>query len=172
MRHNLLPMSKTILSVICISVLFFSCSKQVRTPVAANTIKADFDGVTQSFPMKARALLSVATEDHEVPYAISIDGTDDDQRVSHSISIVINSDVPVAPRTYLYNCKDYRQSTNVIYQENPSYFKYAASGSSPETIVITITSLTATNVQGTFRGTIAGDGHVKKITNGQFNVNF
>lgn len=165
-------MSKTILFLICISIVFFSCTKQSQAPIAQNTIKADFDGITQTFPIKARALLTVATEEHQVPYAISIDGTDDDQEGSHSISIVVNSTVPVGARTYMYNNKDYSQSTNVIYQEIPSYFKYSASGSSPETIVVTITSLTATNIQGTFRGTIAGNGEIKKITNGRFNVNF
>lgn len=164
-------MGKTLLLLTLISCAFFSCTKQANKPLAPNTIKADFDGVTQSFPIKARALLEEANESHQVPYAITINGTDDDQQVSHSISIVVNSNVPLGTRTYLYNCNDYSQSPNVIYQENP-YYKYSAVGSSPETIVVTITSLTATNVQGTFRGTIGGDGHLKAITNGQFNVNF
>ena len=150
-----------------------ACNKNTAKPVSAgqDTITASIDGVSQTFSVKARAMLETNIYPRP-PYTISMTAAADGAGEPRTLLLVVNSTEPINAQTYLYNNKDRAQTTSMTYEEGRAADKYTPTGSNPESIAITIQAITETGVQGTFSGTLSCNGQVKKVSNGQFNLAF
>ena len=164
---------RNVLLFACMLLSICACNKNTAKPVGIGqgTIKATIDGVSQTFTVKARAALETNTYPRP-PYSIIMAGAADDTEAPCTLLLVVNSTEPINAKTYLYNNNDRVKTTSITYQEGRTADKYTPTGSNPESIAITIQAITETGVQGTFSGTLSGNGQVKKVANGQFNLAF
>lgn len=150
-----------------------ACNKNTAKPagLGLGTIKADINGVSQTFTVKAKAALETSIYPRP-PYSITMAAAADGTEAPCSLLLVVNSTEPINAQTYLYNNNDKAHTTSMTYEVGRSADKYTPEGSTPESIAITIQAITQTGVQGTFSGTLSCNGHLKKVTNGQFNLAF
>jgi len=160
-------------SLFLFAIIFaFSCNKNSSSPGGGTAaIKATIDGSSQTFNVGATAsLVSFGSEQ-----ALSITGVQSNSNTAYLITLALmpSNGSSITPGTYTGNASSdeveltYAQaSTGIAYQNDPTI------SSSNATVVIT--SISSTNVKGTFSGTLVletGSGAATKtITNGSFDL--
>jgi len=165
---------KTILLLFCLQLILFCCNKNSPTPL--NTIIADVDGVTQTFSFNdsANRANDINVYPGQTVYSANVFGNTTNAFKTNTIIISINLPQPITPGKYLFdNSNPQYDNIFISYAENPSNFDYIPDTRQPNPATITITSISSTNIQGTFSGDLFGTlDSARKITNGRFNVNF
>lgn len=162
---------RNVLMFACMLLSICACNKNTAKPVGIGqgTITATIGGVSQTFTVKARAALETNIYPRP-PYSIVMAAAADGAEAPSTLLLTVNSTEPINTKTYLYNNNDKVQTTGITYEDGRAADKYTPAGSNPESITITIQSITETGVQGTFSGTLSCNGQVKKVTNGRFNL--
>ena len=155
-------------------VLLASCKKSSHSSTpAGGTITATVDGT----PMTFNNILVAKDTAYLGAYLLTCSGASSlSSASSPELSLTIDGTSPIATGTYSIDASgnttdlpamSFSQGTSVVYSTD-------LSGANSSSIVIT--SLTKTNVQGTFTGTLTltiGSGAATKaITDGKFDVNF
>jgi hypothetical protein len=154
-------------------VFLVSCKKSSTSPTTSGggTITATVDGTKMTF----NNVLIAKDTSYLGVYALTFAGATSLTSSSPELSLTVDGTSPITTGTYNIgpsgNTTDlpgmgYTQGSSLIYESD-------ITGAYSSSIVIT--SLSTTNVQGTFSGTLTltlGTGATTKaITNGQFNVN-
>ena len=171
-------MKKLLLFSACIMLAFASCKKNdpTKSTTAVGTISATIGGVNETFTT------SVIAESADTPaYNIAISGFRGTDVNREGIQIGISSYKPITTGTYTISSA---LSNDVVYTPFVGYYKntsvssvatFGTDFSAVNITTITITSLSSTNVQGTFSGVLINeDGtstDTQTITNGKFDVN-
>jgi hypothetical protein len=162
-------MKKILLFTICIALAFSSCKKS-SSDVPANTISATIDGVDESFNTNPIAELGTAIR---LNSNLLISGGNGSGTGSDSMAITIESNNTIVKGSYTNAGSDF---ISVLYNNgpfslaNPTYYTTDVTGVYPTTVVIT--SMSSTNIQGTFSGKLLFNKGttVKTVTNGKFNL--
>ncbi len=161
------------LPVLIIVLAFCACKKSAAPPTgSANFMTADINDTSQTFNTVVLA--------KNVPvssgYLLAIACASTNTSAADVLSVSIDGMKPITTGTFTANFSgtpDFLPSMAFQHGDTTAY-QEDVSGSHP--ITVTITSLTGTNVQGTFNGTLTlanGSGaFVKKVTNGKFNIDF
>lgn len=154
-------------------VLVASCKKSNHSSTpAGGTITATVDGT----PMTFNNILIAKDTSYLGAYAITMSGISSLTASAPELSLTVDGPAAVTTGTYSINSSGmttdlpglgFSQGTTLVYESD-------VSGTYSTSVVIT--TLTKTNVQGTFTGTLTlqlGSGAATKtITDGKFNVNF
>lgn len=152
---------------LCLLVVFSSCKKHASDSVTATgTITATIDGTPQTFNFGATAHL-----DNTAGFnTLSIIGIKS-ASASDSMIIEVTSASPIAAGTYTGANSEADMSYTIT--AGTLVYQFDGSNQASSTDVV-ISSISATNVQGTFNGTIEliyGSGPASKtVTNGKFNL--
>ena len=153
---------------------FASCKKNdpaKSNTTAVGTISATIGGVNETFTT------SVIAESADTPaYNIAISGFRGTDVNRVGIQIGISSYKPITTGTYAISSA---VSNDVVYTPFVGYYKNTSVSSiaifgTDNITTITITSVSNTNVQGTFSGVLLnedGSTDTQTIANGKFNVN-
>lgn len=163
---------KRITSLLIIGLFIFSaCNKDSSAP-QANTIVADIDGTTETFN---NTVVGVKLTTSGI-YSIAVSGFHGDAN-SDRMSIIVGGPNAVTTGTFKFDQPAGQNGAVIVYTLAGGSDGYGpADLGGPDPILVTITSLTATNIQGTFSGTLAlddGSSPVHKVVaNGKFNVNY
>ena len=166
-------MKKLLLFSACIMLAFASCKKNdpTKSTTAVGTISATIGGVNETFTT------SVIAESADTPsYTIGISGFRGTGANQEGIQIGISSYKPITTGTYTISSA---LSNDVVYTPFVGYYKNTSVSSiaifgTDNITTITITSVSNTNVQGTFSGVLLnedGSTDTQTIANGKFNVN-
>jgi hypothetical protein len=148
-------------------VVLSACKKHSSTTNTTGTITVNIDGAAQTFNVGATAHV----DNTSGFYSLSLIGIQS-ASTANSIIVEVTSDSPIVARAYTGTNSEadmsYTQvSGNAIYQFDGS--------NSASNATITVKSISSTNVQGTFSGTlelINGTGATSKtLTSGTFNLN-
>jgi hypothetical protein len=165
-------MKKPLLIAICILTLFVSCKKS-SSEAPTDTISANIDGVSESFNTAAYAHLSTGVQ---LNSNLVITGGYDGAGGSDIMSFTITSDHTITKGTYVNTSSSNGSYVSIAYTKgplslaNPTIYASVVDGTPPSSI--TITSISSTNIQGTFSGqlVLSGGSAAKSVTGGKFNV--
>ena len=160
-------------SLLLAFVLLASCKKSNHSSTpAGGTITATVDGT----PMTFNNILVAKDTAYLGAYLITFSGISALTANAPELSLTVDGTSPVTTGTYSIDATgmttdlpamSFSQGTSLVYSTD-------ITGTNPSSIVIT--TLTKTNVQGTFTGTLTlqlGSGAATKvITDGKFDVNF
>lgn len=159
---------KLLLLAVCVLFVVSSCKKSSNKPASTvGTITVNIDGTAQTFNVGATAHV----DNTSGFYSLSLIGIQS-ATVANSVIVEVTSSSPIVAGTYTGTNSQadmsYTQvSGNAIYQFDGS--------NNASNATITVKSISSTNVQGTFSGTlelISGTGAASKaLTNGTFNLN-
>ena len=165
---------------ICLLFVFSSCGKKadVIAPANTNNISATVDGANVSFNAEAAARV-VTNEPGAYPYLLDITGATSTAGNNAIIVITVSSENPITTGTYIssdtnpgpvsFSGLTYQQDVAGSQIANP----YITDNSGHYPTTVTITSISSTNVQGTFSGTLVysiGGSQTETVTNGKFNM--
>jgi hypothetical protein len=161
-------MKKILLISACLVLVFSACKKDSSKTITTTKtgITATIDGSDVDFSTGATAQAITSSGE----YSIQIIGSTGSGSSAKGISVSIYSDKPIVKGTYL--ASDTLSSSYVIYVENaPSSNPLSFIATSAE--AVTITSISSTNIQGTFYSGLLWDKDgitPRTLTNGKFNV--
>lgn len=169
-------MKKILLFSACVMFAFASCKKDSSKKTGSNTITATVGGSDINFSASASAQIV----NQSGGYELAIVGLTSTGSNPQTMTISIASEVPIVKGTYTLNSStpsDANSFPQLSYSENTSItnpvgFTTDITGANSSTI--TITSISSTNVQGTFSGVLLSDQDnttTKAVTNGKFDVN-
>jgi len=167
-------MKKILLFLACVMRALSSCSKKNdNTPSATNTITANVAGTATRFNTSVTGVLASS----QGAYDLAVTGLTGTGTSAQSISISIGSQGPIVKGTYTLNSSTSSDATSfpdLVYEANlsgSSSAEFATDFTGANETTVTITSISSTNVQGTFSGVLVGDGNTtKSITSGTFNA--
>jgi hypothetical protein len=169
-------MKKILLFSACVMLAFSSCKKSDKnSSTASNTITVTVGSSNLSFNTAATAVLANSSGS----YVLLVSGATGTGSNAQAISIAIDSENPIVKGTYTLNSSTSPDATSfpqISYVQsasttNPVSFTSDITGTNASTI--TITSISSTNVQGTFNGVLVSDQDgttTKSVTDGKFNV--
>ena len=165
-------MKKILLFSACVMLAFASCKKSDKNaPAGSNTITANVDGNAVDFNNGATGLLSIS----QGGYVLFVSGFSGTGSSEQSMQIGIDSQKPITTGTYSLSSSTDPNATaspQLAYGLGaPTPIGFITDGVNLTTI--TITSISSTNVQGTFSGVLLSSQDAtttKSITNGKFNV--
>ena len=169
-----LPMTKFLIIPATVILLFvYSCKKKSSSPSGTSgTITATVNGSPQTFNNILIAKDTTATG----IYIITISGATSLTSNTTELGITIDGDSAIIKETYFLNSGGNSNDLPGLAYTVGSTTVYETDVSGADQTTITITSISANNVQGTFSGVlplITGSGSsTATITNGVFNVNF
>ncbi|TSJ43139.1 hypothetical protein FO440_02815 [Mucilaginibacter corticis] len=155
----------------CFSLFFFSCKKSEKksnmtTPKVG--INFTFDGVEKNFPVAAVQIKNAATLSSTMFAVGYFDNSPE------KIELTVQSNSTIAKGAY-HN--DLNTQLVIVYtapDNTPTkYDFYGTELGKYNTCTVTVTSITSTNIQGTFNGQLEWSGPdrtIKSITNGTFNL--
>ncbi len=160
---------RLLIPALCVLFIVSACKKSANKPASTvGTITVNIDGAAQTFNVGATAHV----DNTGGFYSLALIGIQS-ATASNSVIVEVTSDSPiVAGTTYTGTNSQadmsYTQiSGNAVYQFDGS--------NNASNATITVKSISSTNVQGTFSGTlelITGTGAASKVlTNGTFNLN-
>ena len=159
-------MKKLLLFSACIILALSSCKKDSPKTINSTGITATIGGSDFNFSTAATAqVISVSGL-----YSIQIIGSNGTGSSAQGVSISIQSDKPIIKGTY--SVADASPFTDITYVENTSV-STPVSFSSNTVGTVTITSISSTNVQGTFSGVLVSNQDItttQTLSNGKFNV--
>ena len=156
---------RLLLLPICVLLVFASCKKKSATPATTSTITVTIGGTAQTFNTGASAHVDNTNGFN----SLSIIGIQSASS-SNSIILTVTNTTPVVAGSYTGTSSQvdmsYSQASGAVYQFDGSNNASAAT--------VVISSITSTNVKGTFSGTlelITGSGAVSQVlTNGAFDL--
>lgn len=171
-------MKKFLLFTAFIATVFASCVSKAKVdpikPPFADTISATVDGVNESFN-------SLDTIRYNNPNSLYFSGTNADN-ADKMILILGSTGSSIDTGTYnsVYGGP---KGLEILYGVGPGntannyYYTYDISGGASFDAIVKVTSVTSTNIKGTFSGTVVLESSVltaspvtKTITNGKFNL--
>jgi hypothetical protein len=169
-----MQMKKLFLFAVCLAFIWQSCNKNTAPVVAASSaISATIDGTNESF----NTIDSSGYRNTATYYSAFISAKTATSATADKMELDIYSPNAIAVGTYSLT-KNYNPPFGIliIYKINGSSnfandYVIDYTGNHPASI--TVSSISSTNIQGAFNGTlIAADnsGATKTITNGKFNV--
>ncbi|HTE01505.1 MAG TPA: hypothetical protein VK668_19595 [Mucilaginibacter sp.] len=165
-------MKKLLLLLVCVAFVWCSCSKSNKEDIAPkSTISATIAGTNQSFDIKdtLRAVGSTG---------VYLSGGQGVSNTADRIAFILGSPSGVKVGTYSSPNEAPNIGIQILYEKggpftNDYYYNYGSTY--PATI--TVTSVNATNIQGTFSGTLILESTLNTaspqtvtITDGKFNV--
>jgi hypothetical protein len=158
-------MKKIIFPVVCSLLIFFSCSKSASS-ASGGSITATVNGSNQTFNTSALAISEAASG----AYSLAITGFEGAANNSNQVTIGIAGSSPITTGTYT-TFGSAADEVSMVYSL-PGNIEYAAISNAPQ---VTITSISTTNVQGTFSGILTlysgtSSTTTESVTNGKFNV--
>jgi hypothetical protein len=152
---------------------FLSCSKEKT--IAPNTITAIISGTTETFAVRVQVTKNPGNPDG-FEYGIGLTAFNADAVKADDIGVYVYSHSPIVAGTYKFAYPPSNANTSssfLSYAVNPSDFDYIPDETKSDPSTIVITSMTSSNIQGTFSGTLKGtDDRAVTIVNGKFNVNY
>ncbi len=168
------PSIATAWAVLLCSFVFIACNKNSSstTAVSNGTITATIDGTNVNFSTTAMA----QRDSSNGLNSISIIGFVGSNSTPNEIILSVASPSPIGVNTYFETSAS--DKVNIWYTQysGPNVYNvYQDAGSATNPATITITSITATTVSGTFQGLLVNSSspsQTKAIANGQFAVNF
>jgi len=162
--------SKALLVIVAFLTVasFSSCKKGKKTdtePVVKGTVTADIDGKASDFSKFALSYTgSVNGKDFTAVQGNAADGS--------SISVTVYGAI-TAGKTYTVKSGEFATNPVISYTASNGD-TYLPDLSSESTLSVMITAVSASSIQGTFKGVLsyvgAGDKPDKSVTNGKFNV--
>jgi hypothetical protein len=170
-----------LLAAACMMPILNSCKKPDNNPVKSNnnTITATVDGQNLTFNTGAGARI-VTNETGIYPDLLEITGATDASGNNAIIVIDVTSINSITTGTFPSADTNPEPATTsgIIYNQNVAGSQlgqqYITNNNLTNSTSVTVTSLSSTNVQGTFNGAlvyfISGGGPGKTITNGKFNL--
>jgi hypothetical protein len=169
---------KKLYSLFVVAVILVACSKSSSTNNNNNngsqgSFTATIDGTPHNFNFYPTAVhVNTSTS-----YSVSFAGYDGAIGTGNYLQIgVVDEPVPVVAGTYYDNFANAKFNTFIDYSIMPGAVTFIATGVSPDTSIITITSITADSAKGTFSGQISntssGTTTQHTITNGKFSLKF
>jgi len=159
-------MKKLLLISACLVLVFSACKKDSTKTTTSNSITATVGSSNFNFSTAATAEVISGSG----IYSIQILGSTGAGSSAQGVSIAIESDKPIVKGTY--SVTDTSSFTDITYVENPSV-STPVSFSSQVTGTVNITSISSTNVQGTFSGILVSNQDnttTQILSNGKFNV--
>jgi hypothetical protein len=166
-------MQKALLLLACVCALFISCKKSSSTPVPVPTpdgISAMIDGANVTFNTSVTASITESGGIHN----LAVVGFKAEEGNSDLISIEVNGDKAAGIGTYDWPLTGSSTLMPVLsYNEHTGGNVYVDDAAGVHPVTVSITSLSATSVSGTFSGTIvlttgSSSTTQKVITNGKF----
>lgn len=149
----------------CLLLVLSSCKKHSPSANVAGTMTVTINGTTQTFNVGAEAHVDNSGDFHDLSL-IGIQSTS----TANSILMSITTTSPITAGTYTAASSQADISYTLA---SGSIYQYDDSEGSGATIVIK--SISSTNVQGTFSGTLGlitgGGAATQTLTNGTFNLN-
>ena len=145
-----------------------SCKKDDKEATVSTSISASIDGTATTFNSAIGLTGTVGGEKFT-----SVTGTASNKAV---ISITLNGTI-TAGKTYSSAAANASDRPLLLYapDDNDDYFN--DDSNTAKLVSVTVTSISSTNIQGTFKGNVTntisvgnGTGKIKSITNGKFNV--
>ncbi|MFB9845273.1 hypothetical protein [Mucilaginibacter ginsenosidivorans] len=160
------PYALSVLMLILSVASLSSCKKDKKTtPVVKSTVTADIDGKATDFSSFA-IVLTGSTNGNNFT-AIQGDAAD-----GSSISVSVYGTL-TAGKTYTIDGSDFGTGPAIAYSTSNGD-TYLPDENSSTTLSVTITAVSASSIQGSFKGELAyvGSGAKpgKSVTNGKFNV--
>jgi hypothetical protein len=172
-------MKKILLFAVSLLFVLASCKKTSEdNPIPVNTISATVDGVNISHNTNISAkfssnsiggpsyTLNIQAATPNKAFGISL--TSPDKNAIAKGTYTLASSKNNTPIWVYVDYEDYEPNTNIPDQP------YITDPNGIQPTTVTITSISSTNVQGTFSGTLVysqGGSGTKTVTNGKFNVN-
>ncbi|MDB5157659.1 MAG: hypothetical protein JWR50_2366 [Mucilaginibacter sp.] len=162
-------MKKTLLIAFCLSLFLFSCKK---SEAPKNTVTLSVDGANKKYSVGAVATIGDYIAEGS---NLFLAGYTNENNIAESIQITISANSSIAKGVYRNDGKN--GALRIIYY--PSDYTLAKQNSYITDLsgiyesTVTITSISNSNVQGTFSGQLVlnGGNTVKTISDGKFNVN-
>lgn len=145
-----------------------SCKKNDKEVTVSSSISASIDGTATTFNNALAITGTIGGEKFT-----NVQGTASNKAV---ISITINGTI-TAGKTYSSAATKVSDRPVLLYapDDNDDYMN--DDSNTAKLVTVTVTSISATNIQGTFKGNVTntisignGSGKVKSITDGKFNV--
>lgn len=166
-------MKRNLWAVSLLALVFFSCKKDGSgTTSGSGTITCTLDGVNVSFNVNAKAMRMNAGAEQSVQITgMQASGN------SNQIAMVVTGSSAITAGTYSENDQN-GNVAGINYIEAGNTYPYVSYNSTTNPATITITAISSTSVQGSFKGDVYlmssnGVTSTKKVvTNGQFKVNF
>lgn len=170
-------MKKILLFSACVMLAFASCKKSDKNaPAASNTITATVGGTDTKFNTRVTGII----ENSQGFYNLLVTGASSTGSNAQVMAISMLSQKPIAKGTYILDSSTDPNATTIpdldytpnISSSSSLDFATDPTGQNSATTTITITSISSTNIQGTFSGLLLGSDYVamKSITNGTFNA--
>lgn len=161
-------MKKLSLLLVCIPCLFFACSKSGSSSNSSGSITATINGTNLTFNANAVAI----NVSGGGVYSVAVSGFESASTSSGQVTISVAGSNVVTPGSYS-NLNAAADEVSMVYS-SPAGAAYAAIANPP---AVKITSITSTNIQGTFSGVLTlysgtSSATTATVTNGKFNVNF
>ena len=163
------------LATLSIFILLSSCGKDAPDSNSSDAISAEIDGVRMTFNVNATAVRT-SLSGSEIVQIIGFHG---EQGASEQIAVGLTGALTtIKAGVYTEDAVDPGHSGGVTYFIPNAFYPYGPSLTSSNPCSITVTSISATSIQGTFKGNVylydgAGPTTTRKvITNGQFNLKF
>ena len=163
----------SLLSLAFVAISLSSCKKNNTTPDkkapdTTSTFVATIDGVVTEFNFNLKGWEYTTSPNHR---ATTIKG-----KTSDSTALAISfSGTPIAGKTYSDADTDDSNRPIIIYQKPTSTVQYFNDHYASNVPSVTITSVTSTTLDGTFKGRLIKDPATDKadtvlITNGKFHI--
>jgi hypothetical protein len=176
-------MKKILLFSACVLLVFSACKKDSAKTASSNTITATVGGSNINFSTNATGELATDSG----AYVLAVGGLTGTSSSAQSIVVGLLSDKPFVKGTYTFDTSTDPNTITVLpsiaYLTNTSGDEssefdsntdiYLQNSTLSTTCTVTITSISSTNIQGTFNGLLTNDGDnttTKTVTNGKFNV--
>ena len=148
--------------VVSLAVLTLASCKKDKDDSPAYSLSAKIDGTSQAFNT---AVAAQKSGDAQTGYSVIITGIGGSTSSPYpAFSIFLDDDTPIVAKTY----------TGTAFEAGAIYLADAQSSYESDTdFSVTVTSITDTNVSGTFSGKVDdGSGGLKNITEGAFSAKF
>jgi len=167
-------MKKPLLFIIVLFLFLASCKKNASVgPV--NTLSATINGVDESFNTNLYAQNGTGVTTNSDLAVFGTTGTASNAEV---LSITVNTNATIATGTYTNSASSNSGFISILYSKGPVNLftpnEYVSDVNGTYLTTVKVTSISNTNVQGTFSAQLLyTDGKTKMmVTNGKFNVNF
>lgn len=169
-------MKKLLLLSACVMLAFSACKKDSAKVTATNTLSVTIGGVNETFTSNVTAQSIIDTPG----YTIGIAGFRGSGANLEGVQLEVNSDSPVTTGTYTINASTAQNATRFPllayykFMGSTNQLTYGTDLSGANSSTITITSISSTNVQGTFSGVLIdenGGSTTEAMASGKFNVN-
>ncbi len=162
-------MKRVLVFVSCILLFCTSCKKDSNV-APPNTISATIDGVDESFDTNTFA--GIGNGASTLSSNLLIYGSNGSATNADLIKITLNLNQTIVKGSYTSG-SDAVGFVSILYQHGPysivNPYDYTTDPAGNQTTVV-ITSITDTNIQGTFSGKLVSGSAIKTVTNGKFNL--